>query len=121
MTGAGEVAGSARLVLVDGAALLRPEAAMFDAMLSGWRLQQESRLLAAPTVDSRDKTLRRFQDFTGDYPWRWGPADIEEWSVALRSAGRSGTTIRAYQNAVAMFCDFACDGRYGWAVARHAG
>jgi integrase/recombinase XerC len=45
-----------------------------------------------------------------------GPGDIEGWSVALRSAGRSRTTIRAYQNAVAMFCDFACDGRYGWAV-----
>jgi hypothetical protein len=84
--------------------------------LAGWRLQQESRLLAAPTVDSREKTLRRFQAFTGEYPWRWGPADIEEWSVSLRSSGRSRTTIRAYQNAVAMFCDFACDGRYGWAL-----
>lgn len=116
MTGAGVLAGSARLVLVDGAILLRPEAAMFEAILDGWRLQQESRLLAAPTVESRDKTLRRFQNFTGDYPWRWGPGDIEEWSVSLRSAGRSLTTIRAYQNAVAMFCDFACDGRYGWAT-----
>jgi integrase len=108
--------GSARLVLVEGAALLRPEPAVFEGILAGWRLQQESRLLAAPTVDSRDKTLRRFQEFTGEYPWRWGPGDIEEWSVALRSAGRSRTTIRAYQNAVAMFCDFACDGRYGWAL-----
>ena len=116
VAGAGEMAGSARLVLVDGAVLLRPEPAVFEAILAGWRLQQESRLLAAPTVDSRDKTLRRFQAFTGEYPWQWGPADIEEWSVSLRSAGRSRTTIRAYQNAVAMFCDFACDGRYGWAV-----
>ncbi|MGH9117836.1 MAG: tyrosine-type recombinase/integrase [Acidimicrobiales bacterium] len=111
MAGAGQ---SARLVLVDGATLLHPEAAVFEAILAGWRLQQESRLLAPPTVDSRDKTLRRFQDFTGAYPWQWGPADIEEWSVSLRSAGRSRTTIRAYQNAVAMFCDFACDARYGW-------
>ena len=69
-----------------------------------------------PTVDSRDKTLRRFQAFTGEYPWQWGLVDIEQWSVSLRSAGRSGSTIRAYQNAVAMFCDFACDGRYGWAL-----
>lgn len=66
------MAGSARLVLVDGAVLLHPEAGMFEAILAGWRLQQESRLLAAPTVDSRDKTLRRFQEFTGEYPWRWG-------------------------------------------------
>jgi hypothetical protein len=97
---AGEMAGSARLALVDGAVLLRPEPAVFEAILAGWRLQQESRLLAAATVDSREKTLRRFQEFTGDYPWRWGPGDIEEWSVALRSAGRSRTTIRAYQNAL---------------------
>lgn len=62
---------------------------MFEAILDGWRLQQESRLLAAPTVESRDKTLRRFQNFTGGYPWRWSPGDIEEWSVSLRSAGRS--------------------------------
>ncbi len=99
VAGAGEMAGSAGLVLVDGAVLLRPELAVFEAILAGWRLQQESRLLAAPTVDGRDKTLRRFQEFTGEYPWRWGPADIEEWSVSLRSAGRSRTTIRAYQNA----------------------
>ena len=110
------LAGSARLVLVDGAALLHPAPAVFEAMLAGWRLQQESRLLAGPTVDSRDKTLRRFQAFTGEYPWEWGPGAIEQWTVALRSAGRSRSTIRAYQNAVAMFCDFACDGRYGWAL-----
>ena len=116
VVGAGELAGSARLVLVDGAVLLHPESAVFEAIMAGWRLQQESRLLAAATVESRDSTVRRFQSFTGEYPWRWGPADIEEWSVSLRSAGRSRTTIRAYQNAVSMFCDFACDGRYGWAV-----
>ena len=116
MTGPVGLAGSARLVLVEGAALLHPEPAVFEAILAGWRQQQQSRLLAAPTVDSRDKTLRRFQTFTGEYPWRWGPVDIEQWSVSLRSAGRSGSTIRAYQNAVAMFCDFACDGRYGWVL-----
>ena len=55
------VAGAARLVLVEGATLLHPEPAMFEAMLTGWRTQQESRLLAAPTIDMRDKTMRRFQ------------------------------------------------------------
>jgi len=102
-------------VLVEGAALLHPEPAVFEAILAGWRQQQQSRLLAAPTVDSRDKTLRRFQAFTGEYPWRWGPVDIEQWSVSLRSADglarRSGLSERG-----AMFCDFACDGRYGWAL-----
>ncbi len=109
-----DVAGAARLVLVEGTALLHPEPAMFEAMLTGWRTQQESRLLAAPTIEMRDKTIRRFQGFVGEYPWRWGPDDLEGWTVSLRSAGRSRTTVRAYQNSLAMFCDYLCDARYGW-------
>jgi site-specific recombinase XerD len=110
-----DVAGAARLVLVEGAALLHPGPAMFEAMLTGWRRQQESRLLAGP-IDMRDKTMRRFQGFTGEYPWRWGPGDVEEWTVSLRSAGRSRSTIRAYQNALSMFMGYLCDARYGWVV-----
>ncbi len=90
VAGAGQLAGSARLVLVDGAILLHPEPAVFEAILAGWRLQQESRLLAAPTVDSRDKTLRRFQAFTGDYPWRWGrPTSRSGRCRCARPAGRA--------------------------------
>jgi integrase/recombinase XerC len=109
-----DVAGAARLVLVEGATLLHPAPAMFEAMLTGWRTQQESRLLAGPTIDMRDKTIRRFHSFSGEYPWRWRPDDLEGWTVSLRSAGRSRTTIRAYQNALAVFCDYLCDARYGW-------
>lgn len=109
-----EVAGAAHLVLVQGAALLHPEPAVFEGMLAGWRIQQESRLLAGPTVGARDKTVRRFQAFTGEYPWRWRPQDVEEWTVSLRSASRAHSTIRAYQNALAMFMGYLCDARYGW-------
>jgi hypothetical protein len=38
-----DLAGAARLELVSGVAQLRPEEAMFDAMLRGWRAQQMSR------------------------------------------------------------------------------
>ena len=38
-----ELASAARLELVSGVARLRPEEAMFDAMLRGWRAQQKSR------------------------------------------------------------------------------
>lgn len=109
-----EMAGAARLVLAEGAQLLHPEPAVFEAMAMGWRRQQESRLLAETTVDMRDKTIRRFQVFCGEYPWRWGPGDVEDWTVSLRSANRSRSTIRAYQNALAMFMDYVCDARYGW-------
>jgi integrase/recombinase XerC len=89
VTGSGVMAGSARLVLVDGAVLLHPEPSVFEAILAGWRLQQESRLLAAPTVDSRDKTLRRFQAFTGEYPWRVVHAVGGGW--ANYAAGQAAT------------------------------
>ena len=42
------VAGSAALVLVDGATPLRPEPALFEAMLEGWGRQQRSRRLSVP-------------------------------------------------------------------------
>jgi hypothetical protein len=73
LMGQSELAGAARLVLVDGVELLRPGPAVFEAMLAGWRRQQESRLLASATVESRDKTVRRFHEFCGEFPWRWQP------------------------------------------------
>ena len=39
------------LVVVEGATLLHPAPAMFEAMLTGWRSQQESRLLASSTIE----------------------------------------------------------------------
>lgn len=115
--GQSELAGAARLVLVDGVELLHPGPAMFEAMLSGWRRQQESRLLAAATIESREATIRRFHGFCGEeFPWRWRPGDVEDWTVSLRSTGRSRSTIRAYQNALAMFMDYLCDARYGWVL-----
>jgi integrase/recombinase XerC len=41
--GRGDLAGAAHLELVSGVAQLRPEEAMLDAMLRGWRAQQKSR------------------------------------------------------------------------------
>jgi hypothetical protein len=46
--------GSAQLELVSGVVQLRPEDAMFDAMLRGWRAQQKSRGLKDDTIDPRD-------------------------------------------------------------------
>ena len=57
----GQLAGSARLVLVQGPALLHPEPTVFDAMLAGWQAQQRSRLLADTTVLWRERIVRRFR------------------------------------------------------------
>src|SRR4029453_357816 len=84
-------------------------------MLEGWRQQQLSRSLAFSTVDARLELLRRFQAHSGDYPWRWMPQHLEEWSTDLRAVGGlTRSTVRAYQLAVRAFLAYGCDPLYGW-------
>jgi hypothetical protein len=75
-----ELPGSARLVMVSGAALLRPDQAVFEAMLAGWRAQQQARLLAAATVTGRERVVRRFAEYAQELPWRWTASDVEDWT-----------------------------------------
>lgn len=109
--------GSSHLVLAGGVGLLHPEEAVLAAMLSGWRAQQTARRLASSTMATRERSVRRFAAFTNDYPWQWSAGDIEEWTVSLmaRGGGLSHASVRAYQQAVALFMDYVCDPRYGWA------
>jgi len=106
-----KAAGSAALVLVDGAVPLRPEPALFDAMLEGWRRQQAARRLSGPLVEGRVRLVRRFAAFTGAWPWQWTPEQVEQW---VASGGWAHSTIRSYEGALAVFLDYVCDPRYGW-------
>jgi site-specific recombinase XerD len=108
--------GTAALVLVSAATPLHPEPALFDAMLDGWRLQHTARRLSPSFIRSQELTIRRFQDFTGCWPWQWQPEHLETW-IAQGSWARS--TIRAYEGSLSMFLDYVCDPRYGWAEACH--
>jgi site-specific recombinase XerD len=105
------VAGSAALVLVTDATPLRPEPALFEAMLAGWRQQQAARRLTVPLIDGRERLIRRFGEFTGGWPWQWTPGQAEAW---IAEGGWAHSTIRSYQGAVALFLAYACDPRYGW-------
>ncbi|WND39971.1 phage integrase N-terminal SAM-like domain-containing protein [Streptomyces sp. BB1-1-1] len=110
--------GSAQLELVSGVVQLRPENAMFDAMLRGWRAQQKSRGLKDDTIGPRERLIRRFLEFANDYPWQWTPAHMDEWSVSLTSDKHlAPSTIRSYQGTVRLFSEFLIDGRYGWGPA----
>lgn len=111
-----EVPGSAGLVLVAGVAHLDEEGAVFEAMLTGWGRQQQSRLLGEKTISDRVRLVRRFTEFAGSYPWAWGPGDVEDFTVSLASgpARRSPSTIRGYHLGLRMFCDYLTDARYGW-------
>ncbi|WP_438803575.1 tyrosine-type recombinase/integrase [Nocardia cyriacigeorgica] len=114
----GRVPGSAGLVLVEGVAHLDEPAAVFEAMLSGWAVQQKSRLLADPTVQQRLSTVRRFRDFADVYPWQWTAADVEDFTVMLTSSPKgqrlAPSTIRGYHIALRMFCEYLTDPRYEW-------
>lgn len=111
-----DVAGAAHMVVLDGVALLQPDAQVFECMLDGWRQQQLSRNLAFATVEARAETVRRFQAHTNAYPWQWAPGHLEEWTTDLRAnKRRARSTIRSYQLAVRAFLAYLCDPVYGWA------
>jgi integrase/recombinase XerC len=96
---------------------LRPAEHMFEDMLAGWAGQQSSRLLASRTIRTREGAVHRFVAFCGAMPWEWAPTDMEDWTSHLLSGSRpkAPSTIRGYQNAVALFCSYLTDPRYGWA------
>ena len=88
--GRADLAGSARLELVSGVVQLRPEDAMLEAMLRGWRAQQAARGLREDTIAPRERLVRRFGEFTGEYPWQWSPGHMDEWSLHLTGRGAPG-------------------------------
>ena len=112
------LAGAAHLELVSGVVRLRPEDAMFEAMLSGWRAQQAARGLREDSAAARERLMRRFAEFTGEYPWNWQPGHVDEWSLSLTAEHHlAPSTIRAYQGSLRQFSTYLCDSRYGWAAA----
>lgn len=113
-----DLAGAARLELVSGVAHIRPQDAMVEAMLRGWRAQQAARGLREDTVSARERLVRRFLEFTNEYPWTWMPGHVDEWSLSMTSEKHlAPSTIRGYQVGLRLFSEFLIDGRYGWAVA----
>ena len=113
-----DLAGAAHLELVPGVTQLRPEDSMVEAMLSGWRAQQSARGLAEDTIAPRERLVRRFLAFAGEYPWDWRPAHVDEWAQSLTGERHlAPSTIRGYQTDLRLFTEYICDGRYGWAVA----
>ena len=116
--GRGELDGAAHLELASGVVQLRPEDAMFEAMLRGWRAQQAARGLRDDTIAPRERLVRRFLEFTSEYPWAWSPGHMDEWSLHLTAEQNlAPSTIRSYQCTLRQFTEFLVDARYGWALA----
>jgi site-specific recombinase XerD len=109
--------GAAHLALAGGVRHLHPEEATFEAMLRGWRAQQQARMLRAKTIADRALMIRRFAAFTNEYPWHWQPAHVEEWVTTLVGERRlAHATVRVYQVALRLFTEYLADARYGWAA-----
>jgi integrase/recombinase XerC len=84
-------------------------------MLDGWALQQQSRYLASSTITGRRQLVGRFARWTNEYPWRWRPQDMEEWtSTAISERHLAHSTVRQVQVTLSLFMDYVCDSRYGW-------
>ncbi|MHA7141876.1 tyrosine-type recombinase/integrase [Arthrobacter sp. Sr33] len=90
---------------------------MFDAMLEGWSSQQlGGRQLVRKTVGDRLLMVRRFQKHAETWPWEWTATTFDEWMIDLVSVRQLAPgTLRGYQIAVRLFCDFICSPHYGWA------
>ncbi|MBB3326464.1 site-specific recombinase XerD [Friedmanniella antarctica] len=93
---------------------LHPEEVVWEAMMTGWAAQMRSRALSVSTVEPRLSGVRRFMTFSGEYPWRWSPDDVDAWSAELLGRRVARSTLRGYQAGLRLFCDYLVDARYGW-------
>jgi integrase/recombinase XerC len=108
-------AGSARLYVVGGVPLLRPDVQVFDAMLDGWRNQQLARNLSFGTIESRDNVVRAFAQHADCLPWQWTSGLVDEWLGDLRAVRNlKRSTLRNYSEAVRSFCAYITDPAYDW-------
>lgn len=87
-------------------------------MVEGWATQMVARGLKRETIEKQTALVRRFAAFTNDYPWRWGPGDLEEFTAMLRSGSSplAWSTVRSYHNQLGLFLSFVVDPRYRWAA-----
>jgi site-specific recombinase XerD len=116
MVQSADLTGSIQAVLPVGVRYLDPEPAVFEAMLEGWTRQQHSRMLRETTIGERARLVRRFAEFTGQYPWQWTPSEVEAFISELRSGPKpvAFSTVRGYQTTLRLFVEFVTDPRYGW-------
>lgn len=104
-----------RVIEFPSVRLLQPCDQVLEDMFTGWRNQQLSRNLAFTTIESRERLVRRFVDHSQAWPWSWSHQHVDEFFSDLRAVqGRRRTTVRAYQNALRMFCAYVSDPDYGW-------
>ncbi|RSN44917.1 integrase [Amycolatopsis sp. WAC 04197] len=111
-----DLAGAARMMLVEGVSFLDPETAVFEAMLEGWARQQRVRFLKPRTIHARLHLIRRFAEASNQYPWQWTAGEVEAFLSHLRSGDRPVrmSTLRAHECVLRLFMQYVTDPRYRW-------
>ncbi len=60
--------------------------------------------------------MRAFAAHAEAFPWRWTAQQVDDWCTDLRAVrGLRRLTLRRYQEALRLFCDYLTDPQYGWA------
>lgn len=87
----------------------------FSEILTGWKRAQLARNFSDRTIARRLRSVMRFADFTGRYPWEWTPSMADEYVAHLRGVKNlSLSTARSYQSDIALFCAYASSSSYEW-------
>ena len=96
--------------------LFRAEERVFEAMVEGWRTQMLAKGSEVSTIKPKLALVKRFQEYTGTYPWEWSPVDYEEFVAEPKSNGepRAKATMRAYSGTIGEFCSYTTNPAYGW-------
>lgn len=86
------------------------------AMLDGWAHAQLAQGFQQRTANRRERTVKRFIDWSGKYPWQWSQLEADDFSAELRGIHHlAPSTVRAIQNDLALFLVYIADPLYPWA------
>ena len=86
------------------------------AMLDGWAHAQLAQGFQQRTANRRERTVKRFIDWSGKYPWQWSQLEADDFSAELRGIHHlAPSTVRAIQNDLALFLVSIADPLYPWA------
>lgn len=93
-----------------------PDPEMFlSAVLDGWERQQRAKDFSPDTIRVRRSLVVKLVDSSGHYPWEWTFGDADDFFAHARGVRNlSHATVRSYQTAIRLFCNYATDPRYDW-------
>jgi site-specific recombinase XerD len=84
-------------------------------VLAAWGRRQRAQDLSPDVIASRRRSVLRFTDFAGRYPWEWTIADADQFFAEARGVKNlAHNTVRRYQTDIKLFCDFATSPTYEW-------